>query len=85
MRGASFYNVQLFKGSKLLSTWPVHTGLQLSSAWRFAGASYRLSPGRYTWYVWPGFGSLSAARYGSLIGHRTFVVQAPVLAALAPL
>jgi hypothetical protein len=83
-RGASFYNVQLFKGGKVLSTWPVHASLQLSSAWRFGGAQYRLLPGRYAWYVWPGFGSLSAPRYGALIGHRTFVVQPFSATALAP-
>lgn len=80
VRGASFYNVQLFKGSKLLSTWPVHASLQLSGTWQFSRAQNRLSPGRYTWYVWPGFGSLSAPHYGGLIGHRTFVVQAAAFA-----
>jgi hypothetical protein len=84
IRGASFYNVQLFKGGKLLSTWPTHASLQLAGAWRFGGAQLRLAPGRYTWYVWPGYGSLSAARYGALIGHRTFVVL-PAVTANAPL
>jgi hypothetical protein len=84
VRGASFYNVQLFKGAKLLSTWPVHTSLQLTDVWHYRGTEYRLAPGRYTWYVWPGFGSLSAAHYGGLIGHRTFVVQ-PATSAGAPL
>jgi hypothetical protein len=84
IRGANFYNVQLFKGGKLLSTWPSHASLQLASSWRFGGAQYHLAPGRYTWYVWPGFGSLKAAHYGALIGHRTFVVQ-PAVLATAPL
>jgi hypothetical protein len=84
VRGASFYNVQLFKGAKLLSTWPAHASLQLSRAWRYNGAEYRLTPGRYTWYVWPGFGSLSSARYGPLIGHSAFVVQWPARRLTAP-
>jgi hypothetical protein len=84
VRGASFYNVQLFNGGKILSTWPAHASLQLSSAWRFGSASYHLAPGRYTWYVWPGFGTLSKPHYGALIGHRTFVVQPPAVTALAP-
>jgi hypothetical protein len=77
VRGASYYNVQLFRGRKLLSTWPVHSTLQLGRAWRYGERQYRLSPGRYTWYVWPGYGPLSAAHYGSLIGHRTFIVRSP--------
>ncbi|HEV2980108.1 MAG TPA: hypothetical protein VGX51_01645 [Solirubrobacteraceae bacterium] len=84
VRGASFYNVQLFRGAKLLSTWPSRASLQLSNAWRYQSAEYRLVPGRYTWYVWPGFGSVGAAHYGALIGHRTFVVRPTVLAG-APL
>jgi hypothetical protein len=75
VRGASFYNVQLFRGQKLLSVWPALAKLQLTRAWRFGGNEYHLSAGRYTWYVWPGFGSLSAPRYGPLIGHRTFVIE----------
>jgi hypothetical protein len=84
VRGASFYNVQLFKGARLLSTWPLHASLQLSNGWRYRGAQYRLVPGRYTWYVWPGFGALSTAHYGAPIGHRSFVVQ-PAAVAIAPL
>ena len=26
----------------------------------------------YTWYVWPGIGAKSAAKYGKLIGKVTF-------------
>jgi len=75
VRGASYYNVQLFGARKLLSIWPARSSLQLSRAWRFLGREYRLAPGRYTWYVWPGFGPFSAARYGARIGHRSFVVH----------
>lgn len=75
VKGASYYNVQLFRGHKLLSVWPVHTSLQLSRSWQFAGGEHRLAPGRYSWYVWPGFGLFAAAHYGALIGHRTFTVQ----------
>jgi hypothetical protein len=77
VKGATYYNVQLYRGHKLLSTWPVHSSLQLSRAWRYAGNEYRLTPGRYSWYAWPGFGRFAAAQYGPLIGHRTFVVQSP--------
>jgi hypothetical protein len=74
--GASYYNVQLYRGdpSKVLSLWPVHASLQLHRTWRFEGHHYRLKPGRYKWYVWPGFGRRKAARYGRAIGSGTFVV-----------
>jgi hypothetical protein len=74
--GATYYNVQLFRAdpTKLLSIWPKHAGLQLRRTWRFDGRRYRLKPGKYRWYVWPGFGRRSAGRYGYMIGSGTFVV-----------
>jgi hypothetical protein len=74
VRGASYYNVQLYRGTKILTLWPARARLRLKRVWRFDGRFYRLTPGRYRWYVWPGFGSRSAARYGSLIGRGQFVV-----------
>jgi hypothetical protein len=75
VRRASYYNVQLFLGRhKVLSAWPVRPTLQLQSSWRFGGHTYRLVPGRYRWYVWPGFGARSARRFGPLVGRRSFVV-----------
>lgn len=75
VRRASYYNVQIFKGKReLLSAWPGKAKFKLSPTWSFKGHRYRLRPGTYRWYVWPGFGSRAAARYGSLIGTRTFVV-----------
>jgi hypothetical protein len=74
--GATYYNVQLYRGdpTKLLSLWPVQANLRLKRTWRFDGRKYRLKPGRYKWYVWPGFGKRKAARYGHMIGSGTFVV-----------
>jgi hypothetical protein len=78
VKGATYYNVQLYRGHhKLLSVWPAGPSLQLARAWRYGGTEQRLGPGRYTWYVWPGFGAFAAARYGSLVGHRTFIVRSP--------
>ena len=74
MHGASYYNVQLYRGAKVLSTWPAHARLQLRPTWRFDHRRYRLKPGRYRWYVWPGFGRRGSARYGRLIGSGGFVV-----------
>jgi hypothetical protein len=72
---ATYYNVQLYLGSrKILTRWPTGTSFQLPSSWTFQGRRYRLTPGRYRWYVWPGFGARSASRYGKLVGTRTFVI-----------
>jgi hypothetical protein len=76
VRGASYYNVQIYRGArKVLSTWPRHPWLRLRRTWSYAGKDQRLAPGRYRWYVWPGRGSIKAARYGALIGGNTFVVR----------
>jgi hypothetical protein len=74
-RRATYYNVQLFLGKqKLLSLWPSEARLQLRASWKYAGKTYRLGKGRYTWYVWPGFGVRSKPKYGPLLGQSTFVV-----------
>jgi hypothetical protein len=74
VRHASYYNVQLYRGKKVLSLWPAHANLQLKSGWTFARRHHRLRAGRYRWYVWPGYGRRSAGRYGHLVGAGTFVV-----------
>jgi hypothetical protein len=74
--GASYYNVQLFRGrQKILSTWPAATSLKLQRTWTYGGKSYRLVPGRYAWYVWPGLGRRSATRYGKLLGGSVFYIR----------
>ena len=75
VRGATYYNVQLYRSGKVLSAWPKHATFHLRATWKFDGHRYRLKPGRYTWYVWPGFGERSSAHYGRVIGHGTFVVM----------
>ena len=73
VKGASYYNVQLFKGKKkVLSAWPHGAHLQLRTTWKYRGHKRRLKTGTYRWYVWPGFGARTAQRYGSLIGSSSF-------------
>jgi hypothetical protein len=73
LKGAAYYNVQLFRGKrKLLTRWPGHAHFQLTRSWTFNGEQMRLRPGKYRWYVWPGFGSRKAHKYGSLIGRSSF-------------
>lgn len=72
---AGFYNVQLFHlHKKILSVWPTHTHLRLGWNWRFRKHHFHLAPGKYRWYVWPGFRNGSAIRYGRRIGGSTFFV-----------
>ena len=63
MPRATYYNVQLFRnGKKILTAWPKSTSFRLARTWRFDGRTQTLSPGRYRWYVWPGFGARSDSR-----------------------
>jgi hypothetical protein len=75
VRGASYYNLQVLRGGKILSAWPSRTSYQLRRTWLYRGQRFWLRPGVYHWYVWPGFGRISAARYGRLLGSSTFVVS----------
>jgi hypothetical protein len=73
---ATFYNVQLYHGAqKVLSAWPNSAKLKLSRNWGFEGRRVRLKKGSYRWYVWPGFGPRSKARYGQLLGQSGFRVR----------
>jgi hypothetical protein len=73
--GVRYYNVQLYRGkAKLLSAWPGGSKLQLKRSWTFERTKRTLGPGTYTWYVWPGLGPRSEARYGPMLGKSTFVV-----------
>lgn len=81
---ASYYNVQLYRGStKLLSTWPTSASFRLKRSWSYDGKKHALTPGTYTWYVWPGLGARADARYGPLLGKSTFrvVVRAQLIRA----
>jgi hypothetical protein len=70
---ADYYNVQLFRGTtKLLSAWPLKPTLRLHAKWRYLGRGYRLTPGLYRWYVWPGFGARADIDYGEMLGSSTF-------------
>jgi hypothetical protein len=75
IKRARYYNVQLWFGrKKVLSTWPRRPSLQMKQSWHFRGKTYTLASGHYRWYVWPGFGPLSAHDYGNRIGRSSFRV-----------
>jgi hypothetical protein len=73
--GAAYYNVQLFRETtKILSAWPTRASLALHARWKYGGRLYRLQPGLYRWFVWPGLGARSQAQYGQLLGASTFQI-----------
>lgn len=75
VKRARYYNVQLYRGTrKVLSAWPARPRYQLKRRWSYAGKRRRLTPGRYVWYVWPGYGRRSQANYGELLGRRALRV-----------
>jgi hypothetical protein len=72
---ATYYNLQLYRGNrKILSAWPKTARLPLKRQWTFQGARYRLKPGVYQLFVWPGFGSFAEQRYGRIVGKSRFVI-----------
>jgi hypothetical protein len=74
VKKATYYNVQLIRGRRVLSAWPARPGFRLRRTWTYNGRRHRLRPGVYRWYVWPGLGRRSAADFGRLLGSSTFVV-----------
>ena len=76
VRSATYYNVQLYRGSrKVLSAWPAKSKLRLQRTWLYEGNRFRLRKGVYHWWVWPAFGPRSRANYGRLLGTGTFTVR----------
>ena len=74
VRGAGYYNVQLFRGSKrIYSAWPKMHQLGLPASWKWSGRVFRLTTGRYRWYVWAGFGPRRLAQYRA-VGSARFVI-----------
>jgi hypothetical protein len=73
VKGATYYNVQMIRGNKILSAWPTKASLKLPRSWTYKGHRYRLHRGLYQWYVWPAFGSRSAGHFGNRLGGSSFV------------
>lgn len=75
VKGARFYNVQLYRGGKkILSAWPKAASLRLAMTWQFGGKQQRLVAGVYRWYVWPARGTRERPTYGRVLGSSTFRV-----------
>jgi hypothetical protein len=77
-RPAKYYNFQLFRnGRKILSAWPRGTHYTLRAKWRYHHKTYKLTAGRYRWYVWPGYGPRAQHRYGRLHAKGAVTYPAP--------
>jgi len=72
--GATYYNLQVLHNHKVLSIWPTTNRFRMPRQWRFAGHAYKLDPGLYRWYVWPGIGPRYKAQYGPRVGGSFFTV-----------
>jgi hypothetical protein len=77
---ATYYNFQLYRrvGArwvKVMTTWPGRPWLRVQRQWNVGGFRDRLTPGRYRWYVFPGFQKRIQRRYGKLLGSSEFVVR----------
>jgi hypothetical protein len=73
---ADYYNLQLLRnGVRIFATWPTKTNFVVKKSWRYLGRTYKLTAGRYEWYVWPGFGPRKDVNYGTLLGARTFRIR----------
>jgi hypothetical protein len=65
-KGASYYNLQLFRnGRRVLIAWPSRPSFRVPAA--------MLRPGTYVWFVWPALQvHHTAPRFADLIGRATF-------------
>jgi hypothetical protein len=57
-----------------MSVWPRQPRYRLHEAWKYKGKAYKLKPGHYRWYVFPGIGKRPANRYGPVVGQSDFFV-----------
>ena len=72
---ADYYNLQLLRNNvRIFAAWPTKATFALKKGWKYQGRKYALRPGRYEWFVWPGFGPRKDATYGTLLGARSFVI-----------
>ena len=72
VRGATYYNVFSSGAAACSARGPSSARLKMPRAWTYHGHRYKLRSGSYRWFVWPGFGSLSAGHYGKMLGGSTF-------------
>jgi hypothetical protein len=72
---ATHYNVQVWRRGKIFSAWPKGASTLVPRSWTYRGRRYHLTPGRYRWFVWPGYGKSARRTYGPLLGSSSFVIS----------
>ena len=76
VKGASYYNLIVWRnGGRVLDLWPSANHARLPASWRYKGVRRKLVPGRYLWFVHPGFGPKIDARYGGPVQSGVLVVD----------
>jgi hypothetical protein len=71
---ATYYDVVLWRdGKRLLDVWPTSARALLPRNMSPRGG---LSPGRYLWFIYPGFDAKALQHYGALAGSGVFVIEA---------
>jgi hypothetical protein len=74
--GATYYDVVLWRdGARVVDLWPSSPTISLPTMPVNHGSRGRLAPGRYLWFVYPGFGAKSARHYGALASSGVLVIQ----------
>jgi len=72
---APYFDVVLWRdGKRILDAWPRRPSTVVPASWTYRGNRYQLVRGRYTWFVYPGVGPRSDARYGALSASGQFIV-----------
>jgi hypothetical protein len=72
VKGAAFYNIQIWRsGKKVLSKWPSGTGFRMPAKWSFKNRTRTLQAGYYRWYVWSWVGSRRHGHY-KYVGTSSF-------------
>jgi hypothetical protein len=73
---ATYYNVVLWRdGKRILDLWPSSARAVMPTTSVGSEPRARLTPGRYLWFVYPGFGARPARHYGALAASGVLVVR----------
>jgi hypothetical protein len=68
---AAGYEIAFYRGgSRILHARTTRPMLIVPGSWRYGMTAMRLTPGSYTWVVWP------LRRHGTLLARATAVVRA---------
>jgi hypothetical protein len=75
VRHARYYEVVLWRNhSRFADVWTIRRHVTLRVL-RKALAPQLVTPGRYLWFAYPGFGPRSSHRYGRLAGRGILAVR----------